>query len=239
MTRRTLIGLHGLGAAKSAFDPLRVTALGRDHDLIAYDFPGFGARGQEPVTSTPVTDAAADIAALIRRENRRDVILLGHSMGGAVAVLAAGLVPDHIAAVVSLEGNLIAEDCGLLSRRLAGAADAADCAAMQQSLVASGRRSTRPAMRAWAETFALSAAPGLLAWSRDLVAHSDSGDLLRAFRAGPWRSLYLHGDDYVGHTLLSQLPPVPIVFIPGAGHDLMGDAPDATAAAVIDAVIAR
>jgi pimeloyl-ACP methyl ester carboxylesterase len=223
MTRTTILCLHGLGASKSSFDPLRDTALGRAHDIVALDFPGHGARAHDAVPAAPVAAAAADIAADLRRHDRR-VVLVGHSMGGAVAILAAELAPDRVAGLVSIEGNLIAEDCGLVSRRLAEAPDAAACDALKHDLVAGAARSKNPA--------------ALLAWSRDLVAVSDTGRLLQSFRQAPCPTLYLHGDGYLGHVLLPRLPPVPVVHIPGAGHNVMADAPAATAAAIAAHILA-
>jgi len=230
MSALTFIGLHGLGASKESFGRLREAGLGGR--FVARDFAGFGERCGEAVLDTPLDAAAREIAREIRREGYERVVLLGHSMGGAVGLLVAELVPERVAGVVSIEGNLIAEDCGMLSRKLASAPDVAACDALKQEMVARTREAADPGLRAWSAEMARVSAAALLSYSRHLVELSDSGVLLERFRGGAFRTLYLHGDGYVGHVLLGRLPPVPVVYVPGASHNVMVDAPEACAAAI-------
>ena len=66
----------------------------------------------------------------------------------------------------------------------------------------------------------------LTAYSKDLVARSDSEELLKSFIGGAYRKLYLHGDDYVDHKILSRLKGVRVVCVKGTSHtNLIGDAP--------------
>jgi hypothetical protein len=76
----------------------------------------------------------------------------------------------------------------------------------------------------------------LLSYSRHLVDVSDGGVLLQSFKKGNYRKLFLHGDGYRGHVLLEKLGPVPVVYVAGASHNVMYDAPDASAAAIADVI---
>ena len=232
-----ILCLHGLGASRESFNPLRNVGLGRNRPMIALDFAGFGGRSNEPVADQPLTAAAHEIARDIRQKDYRDIVLIGHSMGGAVALLLADLVADRVCGVVSIEGNLIGADCGLVSRRLASAADARACDVIKQEFVAAGNRSANPSARAWSADLSKVSPETLLSYSRHLVAVSDTEVLLKAFKNGAYRKLYLHGEGYRRHVLLKKLWPVPIVYIPGASHDMMYDAPGACTAAITDAIL--
>jgi pimeloyl-ACP methyl ester carboxylesterase len=232
-----ILCLHGLGASQESFNRLREVGLGPNRQMIALDFAGFGQRFEDPVSDDPLAAAADEIARDIRQKDYQDIVLIGHSMGGAVALQVADLIADRVFGVVSIEGNLIGEDCGLVSRRLASAADAMACDVIKQELVAATAGSANPSSRAWSADLSKVLPETLLSYSRSLVDVSDSGVLLKSFKKGDYRKLYLHGDGYKGHVLLKRLRPVPIVYVAGAGHNVMYDAPDACAAAIADVVL--
>ena len=232
-----ILCLHGLGASQGSFDRLREVGLGPNRQMIALDFAGFGQRSDDPVSDDPLTAAAHEIVGEIRQRDYQDVVLIGHSMGGAVAILVADLIANRVSGVVSIEGNLIGQDCGLVSRRFASAADAMACNVIKQELVAATSGSANPSSRAWSADLSKVSPETLMSYSRHLVDLSDSGVLLTSFKQGNYRKLYLHGDGYKGHVLLKKLKPVPTVYVAGASHNVMYDAPDACAAAIADVVL--
>ena len=232
MPQRTILCIHGLGASKASFAALEQTPLARSSRIVAMDLPGFGDRLADPVHDRPITDAAEALAAEVERLGCETVILVGHSLGGAIVLLAARLVGDRVLGVVSIEGNLIAEDCGL-SRRLANAASLAECAALKSKVIYETERSGNPALRDWIRDVSKVSPATLSAYSKQLVDLSDSGELLRQFHEARYRRLYLHGEDYVGHPVLQRLSPIQVEYIKGASHgNFMGDAPHACSAAI-------
>lgn len=73
-------------------------------ELVALDRPGFGRSG--PQAALPrLADQAAAVAALLPEDGRRTV-LVGHSLGGAVAARVAAEHPRRVAAVVLLAAAL-------------------------------------------------------------------------------------------------------------------------------------
>src|SRR3954447_2845071 len=125
MPEKTIVCIHGLGASKASFSALTQTTLAQIHHLVAVDLPGFGDHCAANVPDNPITSAAELLAHEVEKRGWRDVLLVGHSLGGAVALLTASRVKGRVWDVASVEGNLVAEDCGM-SRRLATAASAAD-----------------------------------------------------------------------------------------------------------------
>ena len=74
------------------------------HHVIAPDLRGHGD-SQWLVGGTYSTiDYVYDIAQLVRQTRMENMVVIGHSMGGAVALAYAGLYPDKVRKLVSIEG---------------------------------------------------------------------------------------------------------------------------------------
>jgi pimeloyl-ACP methyl ester carboxylesterase len=72
-------------------------------EVVALDRPGFGESGPERAMTTLDRQAEA-VAALLPDE--RPAILLGHSMGGPVAAMAAARYPERVRALILLAASL-------------------------------------------------------------------------------------------------------------------------------------
>ena len=99
----TVIWVHGTpGSAEGWSDyvqePLEATV------SIALDRPGFGQSGPETAVVSLEQQAAA-VAALFPPAPQQ-VILVGHSLGGAVVAYAAARYPERVAALVLLASSL-------------------------------------------------------------------------------------------------------------------------------------
>jgi len=85
---RPILLLHGLGASSYAWRHL-IPELSRRHRVVAIDLKGFG-RSEKPFdTNYSLIDHAELVTAFIRRTRLRDITLVGHSYGGAVALVVA------------------------------------------------------------------------------------------------------------------------------------------------------
>ena len=74
-------------------------------NLVALDRPGFGASG--PARRTPsLEDQANAVGALLGNEATRRTILVGHSYGAPVALLAALTFTNQVAGVVLIGGSV-------------------------------------------------------------------------------------------------------------------------------------
>jgi pimeloyl-ACP methyl ester carboxylesterase len=70
-----------------------------DHRVVAIDLPGHGASSRTRQVWR-LEAYAKDVASVVQALDLDRVVLLGHSMGGPVALLAAALLPDRTLAVV-------------------------------------------------------------------------------------------------------------------------------------------
>ena len=98
-----LVVLHGWADTGSTFQFL-VDALSADWFVVAPDWRGFG-RTENNGEAYWFPDYIADLHRLLDDYSPDDPArLVGHSMGGNVASLYAGVMPERVAALVNVEG---------------------------------------------------------------------------------------------------------------------------------------
>lgn len=73
-----------------------------EHTVVTLDLPGHGDSGAGR-SSWSVTGLAADVEAVVDASGLERVILIGHSMGGPVALAAAARMPGRVEAVVAVD----------------------------------------------------------------------------------------------------------------------------------------
>jgi pimeloyl-ACP methyl ester carboxylesterase len=94
--------VHGLGGCWQHWREI-VPGLARHARVLALDLPGFGA--SEPIAGGVSLDGFADLAAMLARSlDCTRVVLVGHSIGGPVAVRFAARHPDLAAGIVLVAG---------------------------------------------------------------------------------------------------------------------------------------
>jgi pimeloyl-ACP methyl ester carboxylesterase len=73
-----------------------------EYRVIAVDLAGHGASGKgRAVWSIP--NFASDVAAVVQAVDAKNVVLIGHSLGGPVAVEAGLLLPDWVIGVIGVD----------------------------------------------------------------------------------------------------------------------------------------
>ncbi len=76
----------------------------QNYHVIAADLRGHGDSEWAKGSTYGIYSYVYDIAQLIDQQNLAPVHLVGHSLGGTVATLFAGLYPEKVASLVSIEG---------------------------------------------------------------------------------------------------------------------------------------
>ena len=101
---RRMFLLHGWMDVSASFQFL-VDELAPDWDVYAPDWRGYGLTSWSGADSYWFPDYIADLDQLLDRiQSDAPVNLVGHSLGGNVAALYAGIRPERIARFVNLEG---------------------------------------------------------------------------------------------------------------------------------------
>jgi len=101
--RHTLIMLHGWMDVSASFQFV-VDALPEDWRVVAPDWRGYGLTERPRADCYWFPDYLADLERVLDAHVPGPAILVGHSMGGNVALLYAGIRPDRARAVINLEG---------------------------------------------------------------------------------------------------------------------------------------
>jgi pimeloyl-ACP methyl ester carboxylesterase len=101
-----IVLVHGWGTDWRVLQPL-FDQLRRAHRVLAVDLRGFGD-SDAPAQAYTIQGYSDDIAFLIARLGLQRPIVIGHSMGGMIALDFAARHPAHLAAAVMLEAMVVA-----------------------------------------------------------------------------------------------------------------------------------
>jgi pimeloyl-ACP methyl ester carboxylesterase len=92
--KRPLVLLHGLGLAGDSWQAVR-EKFRPGFDVYAVDLRGFGRSSKPSDSSYSIEDQALRIVAFLESRSLRDAVLVGHSYGGAVALMTVLLLHER------------------------------------------------------------------------------------------------------------------------------------------------
>ena len=110
-SKATLVFIHGWLLSRHYWQPL-IEHLSPEYQCLSYDLRGFG--GSQPCPEAPtvsvaagygLTDYANDLAVLLEQLQLENVWLVGHSVGGSIALCAAEQLPQRVKGVVCLNSG--------------------------------------------------------------------------------------------------------------------------------------
>ncbi|MEM0930180.1 MAG: alpha/beta hydrolase [Pseudomonadota bacterium] len=230
--RDRLLCIAGFGDDASMFAPLLETSLTDVVDIQPISLPGFGA---PPLSGQKTTLAAlADYVDKQARE-RGARFILAHSVASIIASLAAQREGSPIELIVSLEGNLTAEDAYFSGT----AADFEEPEAFRQAFLARlyTMASREPVIARYRQI--VTDADPLALWELGCDAHAFSsacvpGDVLLSAA----EVVYLYNPDNVPESSLEWLEanPIKAITMPQASHWPSIDQPEALATSITQAL---
>lgn len=110
-TRPTLVLVHGLDSTRHTWAPFIADSQGK-WNVLAVDQRGHGDSPLGDEREYSVATVVADIHAVLEaQEKGRKVVMLGHSMGGKIAMAYAAAHPDRLAALVIEDMDLRNAKC--------------------------------------------------------------------------------------------------------------------------------
>lgn len=98
-----LLLVHGGRDQKRSWDPV-ASSLSKDYRVIAHDLRGHGQSDWVSDGDYGVMDHVFDLASLVDALALDQFTLIGHSLGGNIALRYAGLYPGSIEKLVAIEG---------------------------------------------------------------------------------------------------------------------------------------
>ncbi len=220
---KTVILLHGWTCDETTWHA-QVPALADAYRVATLDLPGHG-RSASPAGGVFSIDLFAHATEAVRRETgARRVVLVGHSMGSAVALRYARLYPDRVAALVFVEGVITKRRTPAFALdRLSGPDGKRELEAVIRTTLFSRITTTETQDRILSMMLAtpVATAIGVIdamlrpdAWSDEIVPLP----LLGVYRHGSWVA--------ERKTLNRRFPALEYVDVPDAGHFLMMEKPD-------------
>ena len=229
-SKPTLILLAGFGDGGAMFAPLQDTLLAEHCRLLPLDLPGFA--GEPPLQGPTSLEALAEVVHKTAvRENAG--VLVAHSVASIIASLAAGRQGSPVTTIVSLEGNLTAEDAYFSGT----AADYDDAETFKTAFLArlDEMAETQPVVRRYAEMVRQADAQALWELGCDARRFSEThipGEILH--RAA--EAIYLYNPDNCAPASLQWLDRsgMKAVILDGASHWPSVDQPELLAAKMLD-----
>jgi pimeloyl-ACP methyl ester carboxylesterase len=95
--------IHGLGDKGARDWDGLIPVLARDHRVVAFDLPGFGRSSKDNELYTPERYADFVRYLMVEHFQSRTISLVGHSMGGAIALRYASRFPQDVTALVLVD----------------------------------------------------------------------------------------------------------------------------------------
>jgi len=238
---RPIVFLHGLGTSAIAdFSETIVDSRFTAYRCLLIDFLGFGFSDRPKVFGYSLCEHAETIANLLGHLRLKSAVVIGHSMGGTVAMALAQQRPDLVSKLVVAEPNLD-PGVGSISKVIASQSET--------DFVETGFEKFVMALRLSAhQNFADSIYLATFSQSDPTALYRSSVGLLKGTKP-PQRDLlaklnipkaYITGEQNINEIPFGQLHQLGCTthVVPQSGHSMMHENPEGFRQALIEAIIA-
>lgn len=221
--------VHGLGATSGPyFTPSATHPALAGHRSLLVDLLGFGISDRPAEFGYTLEEHADSLAVALRAAEVAGADVIGHSMGGSVAILLATRHPELVGRLVLIDANL---DPAMPQRGAIGSSGIASYS--EQEFLDLGRSEVREQVGAhWWSTMRL-AGPVALHRSAVGLARGSSPTMREQLLQLSIPRGYLYPSDHEAPSGAGQLTEagVTVLGIPDSGHNIMLDNVDAFAEA--------
>ncbi|MDX1503389.1 MAG: alpha/beta hydrolase [Thermoanaerobaculia bacterium] len=239
--RPPVLFVHGLGDSGLGFEELAGSPRLAAWPRWAPDLAGYGRRRRSGSPAS-LSDHADQLAAWLEGSGAPPCAVVGHSMGGVVALLLAERHPGRVAALVDVEGNKSQGDCGFSGRTLGWTVESFAARGFAEicEQVRRGAASD-PSLATYHASLRLADPRTFFANARELVELSRAERLAERLAALSCPTVYVGGADRPGGVcersleLLVAAGVEPVLLSP-AGHWVFLDQPERFLDVLIDAL---
>lgn len=233
-TGTPMVLLHGYPLDHHVWDDV-VPLLSDTFDLIVLDLRGFG--GSSTVESFyTMEDFAGDIAALLDHLNIQTAAIVGHSMGGYIALAFARLYPARVTGLGLVGSQALADAADRKEVRYKSAAEVADKGIGSVVAVMTPKLTPDARLQEYAKRSMEGQQPA--AYIGALKAMAERVDSTPALASFHFPVVLVHGDADAlipidrAREIKAAIPAAHLVEINGAGHMPMMESPQKTAEAL-------
>jgi 3-oxoadipate enol-lactonase len=239
-----LVLIHGFPLDHTTWDGM-ISHLEGQADVILPDLRGLGqselAQSGAPQGAYTVADMAADIAGLLDALEIQKAVIVGHSMGGYVALAFARAYPQRLAGLGLVSTQALADNA---ERKAGRYATAEQVAAQGVAVVAEAmapKLSVNPNLVPTIRELILrQPAAGVIGALKAMAERPDSTELLSTIKVPV--AIVVGQDDALipparSHEMKALIPHAVLIELPGVGHSPMLEAPIETAQALKKALL--
>jgi pimeloyl-ACP methyl ester carboxylesterase len=226
-SKNIIVFVHGLACTKDTFRHVFDKSYFPESSLLIMDLAGFGDSSRPGDYSYAMEDQAKLYESIIDKLSPSTLHVVAHSMGAAVALLFDARTFEKVKSFANIEGNLIAEDCNMLSRRIANLSY--DEYESRMFVKQKSRFRNDILLR-----FESTTPRAVYKSSVSLVRWSDSGELLRRYNDLACRKRYFWGEGNTNMPILGKLRGEEKCMISGSGHGMMIENPEEFYSKLVD-----
>lgn len=216
----TVAYIHGLGCSKNDFIEAVNRAELQAYTLIAFDFPGCGNSPYPEDLTLEIDDLVEITHRVVTTLSVDDFVIIGHSMGGLIALLYVERYGKHVKGFINVEGNLAPGDC-FFSREVAQHSFSHFTNTAFRNVKRRLTQSENKGFRKYAESLERHASEkAFFDCCPSLVEYSDHGNLIQRYIALKIPKLFVYGSE---NRSLSYIPELQesgceMVEIPQSNH---------------------
>jgi pimeloyl-ACP methyl ester carboxylesterase len=241
---KSIIFIHGLGAAKNSFETCFGLKSFRNYTLGAVDLPGCGESEELDDFSYSMEDQAGLVLKWIIGLDIDRITLVGHSMGGVIGLYLAEALGQKVKAFFNMEGNLNPKDT-IYSGKIASLPlevfEGRGYQLFKRMLKETLEKSRSPGMRIYYENISKASPRALYLSAVSLLKESYEGNLYERFLKLPVRKWYVFGEKSLNRStrILLDKDSLPYFIVPESGHFMMDDQPETFYRMLLDALKKR
>jgi len=209
-----MVYVHGWGCSQRDFEGAAIHPALENRPRLSFDMPGHGESSSYSgdISIGNITSILHDVASTAGIGH---FAIVGHSVGGLVAITYAREHQDRIAGLVNIVGNMEPEDCFLTG-------DVADGRTTRKSLIERFRGSDNPGFRRYAEGLARVDNHAYIALAAAAVEACADGAAYDDFIELNLPKLFMYGSEAAGTmSYLDELrdsSDIRVHEVPGADH---------------------
>ncbi len=223
----TIVLLHGLGDSKEKFKDVVNYPQLTGHNILAMDHVGHGESSSPNDFSYTMKDMADHVKKLVdMKAPKGNIVLILHSMGGAIGLFLAELLGERVKGIIFAEGNLDFDDC-FFSNYIITRHTLDEWINGKFDRILEKYKSN-PEMLEYSKSFEEAGALTVYKASEDLVKVSKADTLLGKLVEMGVPVIGIYGGENRGKypSEARFREHFPVIFTPG-GHNMMIDDPDA------------